>query len=630
MLSNNKNIFLASQITKSIEMLLKLAGTTLGFDIVELWTTIDDKPQCIYVHVEPDVLKSYPSLLHGHYPSHKKEHKISPSLCNLSKDANGAYWKIFERNSPGFFVESGKDDSDGFRHLDSGYVVKTELAYKLKCIGDDASRPDGYIVSFSASKIDQSEVKANFLLGLGMAIYAAFDLEDEDHHNHQDHHDHIGHFETHTPRVRSSISIHNLAGLADSGITDLESASINDSQPSTPVVSRRKSMSSDNNSTPDSIAIHDKSILIELEADEDDAPYHFSLSNLKSTKIPNNLVFDEFTKVVHITDGSNSNIYTGYWHNEKVLIKIIKESVKTNTIAIHEFLMELAILSRMDHPNIVKVKGSGTKPRRFIVLEYLGGGSLNTLLDKTEQNSGITNKLFKKPTFPYLELLRKARSIAAAFHYCHSQIHADAMVLHRDLKPDNVGFTGDGELKLFDFGLSTCVKKRASLDEAYEMSGIINSTLFKFFKITCSTGNTGSLRYMAPEVALGLPYSEKADVYSYGILLWQMARDKVPFKGMSRENFTKEVVKGGERPKLDKNWPQSFALLLTDCWHKDQQKRPSFESIINRIDELSLEDTTKSWFGTATKASGSKSTVIPLDKSQGNEGKSKVAGFFSF
>ena len=564
---------------------------------------------------------------------HKKEHKVSPSLCKLAKDANGAYWKIFERNSPGFFIESGKEDknSDGYRHLDSGYVVKTELAYKLKCAGEDAStRPDGYIVSYSASKIDQVEVKVNFLLGLGTAIIAAFDLEDEDHHHHQDHHDHIGHFETHTPRVRSSISILNLAGLADSGITDWESASINDSQPSTPVASRRKSMSNDNTSTPDGIAIHDKAVLLELEDDEDDAPYHFSLSKLKSTKIPNNLVFDEFTKVVHITDGSNSNIYTGYWNNEKVLIKIIKESVKTNTIAIHEFLMELAILSRMDHPNIVKVKGSGTKPRRFIVLEYLGGGSLNTVLDKTIQNSGIANKLFKKPTFPYLELLRKARSIAAAFHYCHSQIHSDAMVLHRDLKPDNVGFTDDGELKLLDFGLSTCVKKRTSLDEAYEMSGIINSALFKFFKITCSVGNTGSLRYMAPEVALGLPYSEKADVYSYGILMWQMARDKVPFKGMSRENFTKEVVKGGERPKLDNYWPKNFALLLTDCWNKDQEKRPSFESIINRIDELLLDDATKSWFGATTKASGSKSTVIPLDKSQGSDGKSKIAGFFSF
>jgi len=72
----------------------------------------------------------------------------------------------------------------------------------------------------------------------------------------------------------------------------------------------------------------------------------------------------------------------------------------------------------------------------------------------------------------------------------------------------------DGKLKLFDFGLCTCVKRRQSSNESYEM-----------------TGNTGSLRYMAPEVALKAPYSEKADVYSFGIMIWQMARDRVPFKG---------------------------------------------------------------------------------------------------
>jgi serine/threonine protein kinase len=83
------------------------------------------------------------------------------------------------------------------------------------------------------------------------------------------------------------------------------------------------------------------------------------------------------------------------------------------------------------------------------------------------------------------------------------------------LKPDNVGFTSDGELKLFDFGLVTCVRSRVNSNAAYEM-----------------TGYTGSLRYMAPEVALRLPYTEKVDVYSFAIMVWQMARDRVPFKGI--------------------------------------------------------------------------------------------------
>ena len=84
-----------------------------------------------------------------------------------------------------------------------------------------------------------------------------------------------------------------------------------------------------------------------------------------------------------------------------------------------------------------------------------------------------------------------------------------------DLKPDNVGFTSTGALKLFDFGLVTCVNRRQDVFSNYAM-----------------TGYTGSLRYMAPEVAQRLPYNEKVDVYSYGIMVWQMARDKIPFKGL--------------------------------------------------------------------------------------------------
>lgn len=142
-----------------------------------------------------------------------------------------------------------------------------------------------------------------------------------------------------------------------------------------------------------------------------------------------------------------------------------------------------------------------------------------------------------------------------------------------DLKPDNVGFTKDGTLKLFDFGLVTCVRARKNADEAYEM-----------------TGYTGSLRYMAPEVVLRKPYSEKADVYSYGIMLWQMARDRIPFKGFSKEEFIKQVVHQHERPKLDKSWPMGFTNLLKACWDYDPKRRPSFEAIIFELNKLIAQE----------------------------------------
>lgn len=100
------------------------------------------------------------------------------------------------------------------------------------------------------------------------------------------------------------------------------------------------------------------------------------------------------------------------------------------------------------------------------------------------------------------------------------------------------------------------------------------------------TGYTGSLRYMAPEVALRQPYTEKVDVYSFGIMVWQMARDRVPFKGYAKDNFMKQVVVNGERPKLDSSWPPSFTDLLTRCWCKDPKVRPSFEAIKGELDIL--------------------------------------------
>lgn len=136
--------------------------------------------------------------------------------------------------------------------------------------------------------------------------------------------------------------------------------------------------------------------------------------------------------------------------------------------------------------------------------------------------------------------------------------------------------SADGTLKLLDFGLSTCVKKRKSLRESYEM-----------------TGNTGSLRYMAPEVALKRPYTELVDVYSFGILVWQMAKDRFPFQGLSKDEFMRHVASGGLRPKLDKSWPIGFSDLLRRCWDSDPFQRPSFATLFVQLGELLQEEISK-------------------------------------
>jgi len=184
-------------------------------------------------------------------------------------------------------------------------------------------------------------------------------------------------------------------------------------------------------------------------------------------------------------------------------------------------------------------------------------------------------RFWTKRKFSYADVLRCARSIAAAMDYCHSDAIPGCMVLHRDLKPSNIGFTLDGKVKLIDFGLARIVDNASpDSDDVYEMSG-----------------ETGSLRYMAPEVADCRPYNHKADVYSFGIILWEIVSFQKPFDGMSRDEFYARVVHGGERPVINKRWPTELSDLMQLCWDFTPDVRPNFAGVLERLDAMLAKET---------------------------------------
>lgn len=121
-----------------------------------------------------------------------------------------------------------------------------------------------------------------------------------------------------------------------------------------------------------------------------------------------------------------------------------------------------------------------------------------------------------------------------------------------------------GDVKLFDFGLAKELdpSMRAGCTELYELSG-----------------NTGSLRYMSPEVARSEPYNLTADVYSFGLLLWQICSLKLPYDGMNRQDHSELVVHGNERPQLESSWSTPLRILMKRAWEPDPLVRPSMESI---------------------------------------------------
>ena len=94
------------------------------------------------------------------------------------------------------------------------------------------------------------------------------------------------------------------------------------------------------------------------------------------------------------------------------------------------------------------------------------------------------------------------------------------------------------------------------------------------------------MRYMAPEVALSLPYSHKAEVFSFATVVWQMCSHDVPFATCDVPGFYKRVCEGGERPKIPQHLPPALVDLLQRCWKPEHAERPEASEIVAVLREL--------------------------------------------
>jgi len=131
----------------------------------------------------------------------------------------------------------------------------------------------------------------------------------------------------------------------------------------------------------------------------------------------------------------------------------------------------------------------------------------------------------------------------------------------------NIGFDIRGDIKIFDFGLAKELKPS-------ELKGLDKYR---------TSGMAGTRRYMAPEVVQIKPYGLSTDVFSFGILMWEMLALKAPFENLTREMHYKEVVVQGKRPKISKHWPFVTKKLLKSCWHRLPEERPSFQAVCELI-----------------------------------------------
>ncbi|KAH1173717.1 mitogen-activated protein kinase kinase kinase 7 isoform X1 [Mauremys mutica] len=233
------------------------------------------------------------------------------------------------------------------------------------------------------------------------------------------------------------------------------------------------------------------------------------------------------------------------WRGKDVAIKQIESESERKA-----FIVELRQLSRVNHPNIVKLYGACLNPV-CLVMEYAEGGSLYNVLHGAEP----------LPYYTAAHAMSWCLQCSQGVAYLHSM--KPKALIHRDLKPPNLLLVAGGTvLKICDFGTACDIQ-------------------------THMTNNKGSAAWMAPEVFEGSNYSEKCDVFSWGIILWEVITRRKPFDEIGGPAFRiMWAVHNGTRPPLIKNLPKPIESLMTRCWSKDPSQRPSMEEIVKIMTHL--------------------------------------------
>lgn len=222
---------------------------------------------------------------------------------------------------------------------------------------------------------------------------------------------------------------------------------------------------------------------------------------------------------------------------------------------LESFIKEVEIMSNIFAPNINLFMGACTIPGKIMMVTELLEGDLETILRDPSKNVSLYDRM------------KMARDAAQGVAWLHG---ANPPIIHRDLKSSNLLFDKNKRIKVCDFGFSQFFQKGK--------------------KVVDEEGAKGTPLYMAPEVMTGEEFNEKADVYSFGIVLWEILCRKEPFSHHSDfEVFVEAVCDHNERPPLPADCLASLRELICRCWEGNPAHRPSFPQIVDSIEGIIVD-----------------------------------------
>ena len=240
-----------------------------------------------------------------------------------------------------------------------------------------------------------------------------------------------------------------------------------------------------------------------------------------------------------IGEGGMANVYLGYDTilDRNVAIKVLRGDLATDEKFVRRFQREALSASSLSHPNIVEVYDVGKdNGLYYIVMEYVEGKTLKQLLKKRGS-------------------LTLSEAIDIMLQITDGMAHAhDSYIVHRDLKPQNIMIKDDGQIKITDFGIAMA----------------LNST-----QLTQTNSVMGSVHYLPPEQAAGKGCTIKSDIYSMGIIFYELLTGELPFKGDSAVEIALKQMKDPlpDVHQMNKDIPQSIENIILKATAKNPKNR---------------------------------------------------------
>jgi len=284
--------------------------------------------------------------------------------------------------------------------------------------------------------------------------------------------------------------------------------------------------------------LNEKGLPLPEKVNEKDEKSKYFLQTFSEYKVDK----QDFSIQRQIGFGASGTVYLALQISTKKRVAVKQlSSIDMSAPELDSLIREITVLSSLQHPYLIKFIGATMQPPYYIITEYMPGGSL---FQKMKSDRKIS------PT----QMTKILYCIAEGMAFLHSN-----NIIHRDLKSLNILIDSEDFPRICDFGISREVPKD------FLMTGVV-----------------GTCNYMAPEVLKRTKYSFKADVFSFGLLIWEMLTKKVPFCGLDQLQIGTMII-NGDRPLIPKTASNSLSRLIRDCWNQDPEARPTFSQILLKL-----------------------------------------------